>query len=118
MSFFNVDIRVGQMLALLPILSTLYLLPIFSIFEKWLKNLKIPISILLFIDYGLLILQDKSISVSNANLFYSYNIISNLLTKFGLIIEHGKTEVFYFSRSQGIFNPPSLNLISLRGSIL
>ena len=118
MYFFNVDIRVGQRSALLPILSTLYLLPIFYIFKKHLKNLKIPVSILLFVDDRLLILQNKSISVSNTNLFYSYNIISNFLTKFKLIIEHRKIEVFYFSRSQGIFNPPSLDLISLGGSIL
>ena len=44
--------------------------------------------------------------------------MSFLLLKFGLIMEHRKTEVFYFSRSQGAFNPPSLNLSALGGPIL
>ena len=35
--FFNVDIGVGQGSALSPILSALYLSPIFYIFENWLK---------------------------------------------------------------------------------
>jgi len=53
--FFNVDIGVGQGSALLPIISVLYLSSIFHIFENQLKNLKIPISILSFVDDGLLI---------------------------------------------------------------
>ena len=32
---------------------------------------------------------------------FSSNIISTLLTKFSLVMEYSKTEVFYFSRSQG-----------------
>ena len=42
-----------------PILSTLYLSPLFHIFEKRTKNLKIPISFpfLLFVDNGLFISQ-------------------------------------------------------------
>jgi len=51
---FNVDIGVGQGLALFPILSALYLAPVFHIFEKQLKNLKNVVSILSFVDNGLL----------------------------------------------------------------
>jgi len=50
-----VDVGVGQDSSLSPILSTLYLAPILYILEKHLKILKIPISILSFIDNGLLI---------------------------------------------------------------
>jgi len=57
--------------------------------------------------------QNKSLVVPNTNLFCSYNIISSLLRKFGLIMEYGKMEVFHFSRSYGVFNPPSLDLTSL-----
>jgi len=42
-------------LALSPILSALYLAPVFHILEKQLKNLKIPVSILSFVDNGLLV---------------------------------------------------------------
>jgi len=31
--------------------------------------------------------------------------MSSLLSKFNLIIKHGKTDVFHFSRAHGAFNP-------------
>ena len=52
------------------------------------------------------------------NLFCSYNIVSTLLTKFSLVVEHGKSEVFHFSRSHENFNPPPLDLSLLRGPTL
>ena len=117
-SLCNIDVGVGQGSALSPILSILYLFPIFYILEKWLKILKIPIFILSFVDDGLFISQHKSISVLNAKFFCSYNIVSTFLTNFRLVIEYGKTEVFYFSRSWGNFDPSSLDLTPLGGSIL
>ena len=93
----SVDVGVGQE-------STLYLSPIFHILEKHLKNLRISILIISFVDDSLFISQNKSISHLNANIFCSYNVISSLLTRFGLVVEHGKTEVFHFSRLHGVFN--------------
>ena len=115
---YNVDVGISQGSALSPILSALYLSLIFHILEKHLKILKIPISIISFVDDGLLISQNKSFLISNANLFCSYNVISFLLTKFGLVIEYSKNEVFHFSRLHRVFNPPSLDLTSLGESIL
>ena len=106
---FDVNVRVGQKSMLSLILLALYLSPFLYILEKCLKNLKIPISI---------IFQSKSFHISNCYLFCSYNVMTNLLEKFGLIVEHSKTEVFHFNRSQGIFNPPPLNLFFIRGTIL
>jgi len=83
-----------------------------------LKNIKIPVSIISFVDDGLFISQDKVFDVSNSWLFCSYNIMTNLLDKFGLIVEHSKTEVFHFSRSHGPFNPPPLDLSPLGRLIL
>ena len=114
----SVDIGVGQESALSPILSALYLSLIFYILENYLKNLKIPILILSFVDDGLFITQHKSISASNANLYCGYNVISFLLTIFGLVMEHGKTEVFYFSRLHGIFNLLPLDLTALGDPML
>ena len=54
----------------------------------------------------------------NSNLFCSYQITSSLLKQFGLAIEHGKMEVFHFSKVHGVFNPPSLDLTILKGPIL
>ena len=115
---FEVNVGVGQGSVLSPILSSLYLSPLLYIIEKRFKNLNIPISILSFIDNGLFIVQNKSFSISNAHLFCSYNILSNLLDSFGLIIEHSKTEIFHFDRSHGPFNPPPLDLSPIGGPIL
>jgi len=73
---FNVDVGVGQELALSPILSTLYLALILYILEKQLKNLKISISILSFVDDRLLVTQNKFLTVLNSLLFCSYHIVS------------------------------------------
>ena len=115
---FEVNIGVEQGSALSPILSALYLALFLHILEKHLKILKIPISILSFVDDGLIIAQNNSISISISQLFYSYNVLSNLLTDFGLVIEHGKTEIFYFTRSHGEFNSPPLDLSPLGGPVL
>ena len=114
---FEVNIGVGQGSALSPILSVLYLTPFLYILEKRLKNLKIPISMLSFVDSGLIIAQNKSILSLNSQLFYSYNVLFNLLTDFGLVIEHGKISVFHFNRLHGAFNPPPLDLTPLGGPI-
>ena len=115
---FEVNVRVGQESALSPILSALYLTLFLYILEKRLKNQKIPISILSFVDDGLIIAQNKSLDISNSYLFCSYNVLSKLLDSFGLVIEHSKTEIFHFSRSQGFFNPPPLDLSLIGGPIL
>ena len=44
--------------------------------------------------------------------------MTNLLDKFGLIVEHSKTEVFHFYRSHSPFNLPLLNLLPLGRPIL
>ena len=82
--FVNVNVGVGQGLALSPILSALYLSPFLHILEKCLKNLNLQISLLSFVDNGLLITQSKSFKTSNSCLFCSYNVVVNLLIKFGL----------------------------------
>ena len=102
----------------MPVLSALYFSPLFHIFENQLKNLKIPVSTLSFVDNELFISQNKFLTISNLNLFHSYHIMTSLLEKFGLIIEYEKIEVFHFYRSHGSFNPPLLNLTTLGGPIL
>ena len=114
----NVNVGVGQGSVLSLILSALYFYLFLYILKKCLKNLNIPMSIISFVDDGLFISQSKSFYTSNCRLFCSYNVMSNLLEKFGLIVEHSKTNVFYFNRSQGVFNPPPLDLTPLGGTIL
>ena len=115
---FNVNVEVDQGLVLSPILSALYLSPFIYILENQLKNLKIPISIISFMDNGLFISQSNSFDISNSRLFCSYNVLTNLLEKFGLVVKHSKTKIFHFNRSQGTFNLPLLDFSSLGRSIL
>ena len=113
----EVNVGVGQGSALSPILSALYLSPLLYILEKCLKTLNISVSLIYFVNDGLFISQNKSMDISNSQLFCSYNILSGLLKKFGLSIEHSKTETFHFNRSHGMFNPPLLDLLPLEGPI-
>jgi len=115
---FNVNIGVDQDSALLPILSALYLLLFIYILENHLKNLKIPVSIISFVDDGLFISQSNFFDISNSCLYCSHNVLSNLLEKFGLVVKHSKTKIFHFNRSHGIFNPPPLDLSPLGGDVL
>ena len=54
-SFVDVNVRVGQGLALSPILSTFYLASFLHILENHLKNLNLQIFLLSFINDDLLI---------------------------------------------------------------
>jgi len=90
----------------------------FSHFWKKSKKSKILISVISFVDNGLFISQNKSFNVSNSNIFCSYWIMSSLLEQSGLVIEHGKKEVFHFSRVNRVFNPPTLDLFILGDPIL
>jgi len=107
-----------QGLALSLILSALYIALVLYILEKHLKILKIPVFILSFVDDGLFVAQSKLFTILNSNLFYSYNITSSILETFGLIMKHGKIEVFHFSRSYSLFNPSLLNLSISEGPVL
>ena len=115
---FDINIEVSQGLALSPILSAFYLMLLFHILENFLKNLNLQISILSFVNDRLVITQNKSFNGSNFQLFCSYNVTFNLLSQFGLWVEHSKTEVFHFSRSRGNFNLLPLDLSLLGSPIL
>jgi len=117
-SIFNVNVGVGQSSVLSSILSVLYLSLFIYILENCLKSLKIPVSIIFFVDDGLFISQSNSFDISNSQLYCSYNVLTNILEKFSLVVEYSKTEIFHFNRSHGSFNPPHLDLSPLGGNIL
>ena len=108
------------MLTVSLILFTLYIAPIFHIFEKKTQNLLLNISTftLLFFDDGSFISQKKSYKKSNASLFCSYSIIFSFFKQFRLMIEHNKLEVFYFSKATKNYNLSLLDLGSLERLLL
>ena len=78
--FVEVNVGVEQGSALSPILSALYLSPLFHIFKEYAKrNLKIPVSFVLFVNDSLLVSQEKSLEKTNLLLFCRYNIVFLLL---------------------------------------
>ena len=62
--------------------------------------------------------QSNLIDISNSRLYCSYNVLTNLLKKFGLVVKHSKTEIFHFNRSHRVFNSPPLDLSPLGGNVL
>ena len=111
---FNINVGIGQSSVLSPILSTLYLLLFIYILENCLKNLKIPTSFISFVDDGIFISQSNSINISNSCLYYSYNILTNLLEKFGLVVEHSKNWNFSFQQISWCFQSASSRSLSFR----
>jgi len=90
---FNIGIGIGQGSALLPILSALYLS---HILEKRLNNLKIPVSLISFVNNEIFVSQNTSLAFLNSHLFCSYNIMFSLLEQFGLIIKHKNRSLLFF----------------------
>ena len=108
-SFFNANVGVRQGSALSPILSTFYIILIFHIFEKRLKNLfhNSSIPFLSFVSNSLFILQEKSFEKSNAfffvatTLFHLYLISSDLWLnmesqKFSIFLDQPRTSALLF----------------------
>jgi len=116
-------VDVGQDFSFSLILSTLYITPIFHIFEKKKDSNSFTKHFCFhsfFLNDGLFISQEKSYkkSKSNANLFHGYSIIFSLFKQFRFIIKDGKSEVFHFSRSTKNLNLSLLDLNLLEGLIL
>jgi hypothetical protein len=103
----NADVSVGQGFALSLVESALYFAPVLLIFNQ--QAVHLDVTILLYVDDGTLIVQTKSWDSNLHILREAYGIMFDLLTKFGLVLKHDKSELFHFSRKPGDDNP-SLDL--------
>ncbi|PPQ94597.1 hypothetical protein CVT25_010605 [Psilocybe cyanescens] len=98
------DVGVRQGSALSPVLSALYLTLIMRLFE--LDPLTRGCFLLSYVDDGTLVVQSKSLLNNCEALKRTYGVIFELFKKFGLALEHDKSEVFHFDRSHSKDNPP------------
>jgi hypothetical protein len=103
----NVDVGMGQGSALSPVESALYFALVLAIFNQQAAHL--DVTVLFYVDDGTLIVQSKSWDSNLHILREAYGIMFDLLTEFGLVLEHDKSELFYFSRKPRDDNP-SLDL--------
>jgi hypothetical protein len=90
------DVGVGQGSALSPVESALYFAPMLAIFNQHAAHL--GVTVLSYVDDGTLIFQSKSWETNLCILKEAYSIMFNLFTEFGLVLEHDKSKLFYFSR--------------------
>ncbi|PPQ94127.1 hypothetical protein CVT25_007912 [Psilocybe cyanescens] len=97
------DVGVGQGRALSPVLSALYLTLIMRLFK--LDPLTCGCFLLSYVDDGTLVVQSKSLLNNCDALKWAYSVIFELFKKFGLALEHDKSEVFHFDRSHSKDNP-------------
>ena len=100
----DTDIDIGQGFALSPILSALYIASLIRIFEHRAQALNLDTCILSFVDNGLLISQGKMYNKILPELYCSYRVVIDLMVCFGLVIEHDKSEIFYFPRAHNDSN--------------
>ena len=103
--------------SLSPILSALYIAPLFHLFERQAQALNLDTSTLSYIDDGLLVSQGRTYNKTLLELTSSYSIISDLMASFGLVMEHDKSEIFHFSRVHNNSNP-ELDLSAIGTPIL
>ena len=76
----------------------LYIAPLIHIFEHRAQALNLSTCILSFVDDGLLIFQEKMYNKTLPELYSSYRVVTDLMVTFSLVMEHDKSEIFYFSR--------------------
>ncbi|PPQ89845.1 hypothetical protein CVT25_007078 [Psilocybe cyanescens] len=62
--------------------------------------------LLSYVDDGTLVMQSKSLLDNCDALKRAYGVIFELFKKFGLTLEHDKSEVFHFDQSHSKDNPP------------
>lgn len=113
--FYPCSIGVGQGLALSPILSALYISPLFHLMDKWITN-KLRFgspaisSFLSLVDDGLLITTDHDFTLAHESLKVAYGHMTTLLTELSLVMEHTKTELINFSLWKDYTYNPAISL--------
>jgi retron-type reverse transcriptase len=92
--FYNSDVGVGQGSALSPILSALYIAPVFHLLDKWntdedesMYHLSLT-SFLSFVDDGLLVATGDNVLDIQTALKEAYAQVTSIFTDFGLVMEH------------------------------
>ena len=104
--WFPSSVGVGQGSAASPILSALMVAPVLFLFDEAAVREGIDVTALSYVDDGLLVVQGKDWDYCYDHLRRAYAIIFQVMTDMGLELEHGKTEVFHFTRRHNDIPPP------------
>ena len=91
---YDASVGVGQGSALSPVLSGLALAPVMNVFEERARAEGIDVSLLSFVDDGLLIAQGREWADVDRKMTTAYQVVHELLSRSGLVLEHNKTELF------------------------
>jgi len=86
----------GKGFVLSYILLVFYIASLICIFELRAQALNLSTFILSFIDDSLLISQGKIYNTTLLELYSSYRVVTDLMVCFGLVMEHDKSEIFYY----------------------
>ena len=99
---FETSVGIEQGFVLFPILSALYLAPVL-----WQFVLDMPEAALMsYVNDSTIIVWSKMWGANLAKLRSAYSVVFEPIQSLGLVLEHGKSEVFHFSRVSGDTNPP------------
>ncbi|CAA7268154.1 unnamed protein product [Cyclocybe aegerita] len=99
----SADVGVGQGSALSHVISGLFIAPVMKLF--YIKAAPLNTTLLSFVDDGTILAQSKQLDDNNVGLRKAYKIIYLLFVAFALVLEHDKTELFYFLRRRDAYNP-------------
>ena len=62
--------------------------------------------LLSYVDDGTIVVQSPTVDENTHKLQEAYQVIFELTEDAGLVLEHGKTELFHFAKTEGAPNPP------------
>ncbi|KAJ3502935.1 hypothetical protein NMY22_g18421 [Coprinellus aureogranulatus] len=92
------DVGMGQGSALSPVLSALVVAPIMELYR--IKEVGLGTTLITFVDDGTIAAQTDSIEMNCRMLYHAYAFVHALFTAAGLVLEHDKSEAFYFTRAR------------------
>jgi hypothetical protein len=104
---FAADVGVGQGSALSPVLSVLYLTLVTRLFHA--SDIGQKVDLMSYVNDGSIVAQSRDVKDNLPLLKEAYGWMLRAFECLGLVLEHGKSEVFHFSHAMS-FEGPAIDL--------